>query len=320
MFFYIYLEPKVVEVAHQHGELGLQALIGILYGFLQNCFVADFEDERGWNELRDLVNSLPDEDNRKRIKEILTVMYKRNRLISCLSPDYAGDKSDLECLVEQAPGALLDLLLISEIGAPFEGFTAAETATLNTYQYSHFARDRTNLAGGGVTLEEGELDELVFLDKFLKKALKYAHSIEICDKIFGDRYGGNYKYTAQVFFNWLERNLADPENCKIIIHCGVPDETWLDVMKEHLTSLKSGRLAGVTIKLCLYDQVSVNAALPHDRFIVTDQIALGLPRGMDFLNRETRKNRDLTLDYKNNDQVNKLIASYAIGRQPEIDL
>jgi hypothetical protein len=209
---------------------------------------------------------------------------------------------------------------MSKLNNSFEEFIGAETATLNTYQYTRFARDRANLAGGGVTLEEGELDELVFLDKFLKKALKYARSIEICDKIFGDRYGGNYKYTAQVFFNWLEQNLVDPDKCKIIIHCGVPEDSWLDVMKEHLISLKSGRLAGVTIKLCLYDQVSVNAALPHDRFIITDQIALGFPRGMDFLNKATRKNRDLTLDYKNKDQVNKLIASYAIGGRPEIDL
>lgn len=319
MFFYVYLEPRIVEVARQHGDIGLQALIGILYDLLHNCFVADFEDERGWYELHDIVNSL-DDDHRKRVKEILTMMYKRNRLIGCLAPDYVDDKSDLECLVEQAPAALLDLLLMSEVSDLLEGFTDAETATLTTYQFTHFARDRANIASGGVTLEEGELDELIFLDRFLKKALKYAHSIEICDKIFGDNYGGNYKYTAQVFFNWLEQNLADPDNCKIVIHCGVPDETWLDVMKDHLLSLKIGRLAGVTMKLCLYDQVSVNAALPHDRFIVTDQITIGLPRGMDFLNRVTKKNRDLTLDYKNGDQVNKLIASYAEGRRPEIDL
>lgn len=320
MFFYVYLEPKVIEVARQNGEFGLQTLIGILYGFLENCFVADFEDSRGWNEVRELVNSLPDDDIRKKIKEILTVMYKRNRFIDCLIPDYEGDRSDRECLAEQAPTALLDLLLMSDLNNQSGGFSETEMATLGTYQLTHFARSRADLASGGVTLVGGQFDELVFLDKFLKKALRYAHSIEICDKIFGDRYGGNYKHTAQVFFEWLEQNLADPDNCIIVIHCGVPEASWLDIMKEHLANLKSGRLAGVSIKLCLYDQVSVSAALPHDRFIVTDQIALGLPRGMDFLNRETGKNRDLTLDYKNNDQVNKLIASYSSGRRPEIDL
>jgi hypothetical protein len=318
MIFYVYLEPGIVEVARQRGDIGLQALIGILYDLLHNCFVADFEDERGWNELRGLVNNLDDDDNRKRIKEILTVMYKRNRFIGCLTPDYTGEKSDTTCLLEQAAGALLDLLLMSEPGDLSEDFTDVEIATLENYQRSNFARERRSIAAGGVTLEEGELDETVFLDRFLKKALRYATSIDICDRIFGDQYGGNYKYTAQVFFNWLEQNLADPDNCQISFYCGVPDDQ--DLMIGDLKRLKRGRLGRISIKLCLHDNVSAKGALPHDRFIVTNQVALGLPRGMDFLNRFTRKNRDLTIDYKNDDQVNKLIASYSAGKRPEIDL
>lgn len=321
MIFYVYLDPKVLTIARQNEPFGMQALIGILYGFLQNCFIADFEDGRGWNELGEIIDTLEEVDDRKRIQAILKAMYNRNRFIGCLSPDYAGGKSDLECLVEQAPAMLLDLLLLSEIGKDLEGFTDAETATLNTYQHTYFASDRAKLACDGVTLEEGELDELVFLNKFLKKALMYAREIEICDKMFGDRYGGNYKYTAQVFFKWLEQSLANPDECKIMIHCGVPDDdTWLDAMKEHLMSLKRGRLGRIIFKLCLYDIVSKKGALPHDRFIVTDQLAFGLPRGMDFLNQQTKKNRDLTLDYKSSSQVNKLITSYAEGRRPEIDL
>jgi|ERR1044072_1381614 hypothetical protein len=320
MFFYVYLEPKVIEIARDHGELGLQALIGVLLGFLENCFVADFEDERGWNEVRDLVNGLDDDDNRKRIKEILTVMYKRNRLIGCLSPDYAGERRDVECLIEQARGALLDLLLMSELGEYFDGFTEAETSTLEMYQRTRFARERADMAGGGVTMEDGELDEIAFLNRFLLKALKHAHSIEICDRIFGEKYGGNYRYTAGVFFEWLEQNLEDPANCRIVIHCGVPDEERIEQLKGHLKSLKRDRLAGTTLQLCFYDPVSFRGALPHDRFIVTDQIAIGLPRGMDFLNERTRKTRDLTMDYKKSDQVNRLIASYSAGKRPEIDL
>jgi hypothetical protein len=98
----------------------------------------------------------------------------------------------------------------------------------------------------------------------------------------------------------------------------VPDD--LDPLREHPTNLKRGRLGRITLKLCLYDEVSDKKALPHDRFIVTDQVAIGLPRGMDFLNRVTKKNRDLTLDYKSGNEVKKLVASYASGKRPEIEL
>lgn len=318
MFFYVYLEPEVFETAVRHGELGLQALIAILRGLLDNCFVIDFEDERGWNELGKLVHNMPDDDNRKRIKQLLGMLHRRNRLIGCILPDYVDNRSDLECLAEQAPTALLDLLLLTKISSIFDDFTYAETATLNTYQNTDFARERADIVGRGVTLVDGQLDEIVFLDRFLKKALKYAESIEICDKLFGDEYGDNFEYTAQVFFNWLEQNLADPDSCEIIIRCGVP-YTGLDQMKGHLKTLKRGRLGRVTLKLFLYDNVS-GAALPHHRFIVTNQVAIGIDRGMDFLNKKTHKNRNLTLDYKSGDDVDKLIGSYASGKRPEIDL
>ena len=51
-------------------------------------------------------------------------------------------------------------------------------------------------------------------------------------------------------------------------------------------------------------------ALPHERFIITDQMAINIGRGMDFLNRHTRRNRDILIKSANNDEVINLIKGY----------
>jgi hypothetical protein len=322
MIFYVYFDPQIIAVARENGDLGLQALIGILYDLLQNCFIAEFQNYQVQEGIRDHINDLPETYDRAVIKKIVAQLEKHNRFIYCLVPDYSGEKDILGCVKEQAVEALLDLLLLVEVDEDFVDIEGAEAATLFNYQHTQFARDRSKISCEGVVLSDSAHNEQDFLNKYLKKALRHASLIEICDKLLGEKYRGNYEYTVSVLFSWLEGILADPANCKIIIHCGVPDDEARDIetFKAQLRALKQRGLAGITFKLCLYKNDRGSDALPHDRFIVTDQIAIGLPRGMDFLNRATRKNRDLTLDYKSADQVNSLIGSYSVGKQPDIDL
>ncbi|HEX8177769.1 MAG TPA: hypothetical protein VF543_21960 [Pyrinomonadaceae bacterium] len=324
MIFYVYLDPKVIAVARDSGELGLQTLIGILRGFLQNCFVAEFENHQVQDEIREQIDGLPETFDRTLIKKVMAQMKKHHRFIYCLIPDYTEARDALTCAREQSGDALLDLLLLDEVGEEFAGIEGVEAATLFNYQHTQFEHDRSKLSAEGVALAESAHDQHDLLDRYFKKALRHASRIEICDKLFGQMYRGNYEYTAHVLFEWLERILVDPSNCEITIHCGAPDPEGparpLDALKADLTSFKSGNLASVRLRLCLYDNDRGGDSLPHDRFIVTDQIALGLPRGMDFLNGATRKNRDFSLDYKSVEQVSDLIASYATSRQPEIEL
>jgi len=91
-------------------------------------------------------------------------------------------------------------------------------------------------------------------------------------------------------------------------------------MEDSLSACKQGRLACVGLTIRFYDQPGGDASLPHDRFITTDQVALGIPRGMDFLDRKTGKNRDVSMDYKSKKQVAALMRNYESGAQPEIDL
>lgn len=75
-------------------------------------------------------------------------------------------------------------------------------------------------------MREGDSDEQNFLDQNSKKALRFATRIEVCDKLFGRRFGDNYLYTRKIMFRWLEQAINDPSNCKLIFHCGKPDDEY----------------------------------------------------------------------------------------------
>jgi hypothetical protein len=51
--------------------------------------------------------------------------------------------------------------------------------------------------------------------------------------------------------------------------------------------------------------------MPHQRFILTDQFAIEIDRGLDFLDRATHKNRDVSVNTKSHSETSKLLAAYA---------
>ncbi len=320
MFFYVYLAPEVISIAHQNGPLGMQALIAILRGFLQNCFLTDFEDYRVQTAIGQYVDALPEDYDRKMVKEILRVLEKRHRFMYCLVPDYEGLKTDEECVKEQADAAMIDLLLLQHADEAIEDL---ETSTLFDYQHTDFEANRSRLVSDGVTLEANGMDGTAFMERYLRKGLRPATSIIICDRLFGEKYRGNYQYTTERFFGWLKTILIEPDSCVVTFHCGQPDPENgardLDVMRKQLAACKSGRIAGIRLKLQLYSSDTPNF-LPHQRYLLTDQFALSIDPGMDFLDPKTGQIRSISFSYKSMEQVDKLLKSYEAGRQPEIDL
>ena len=57
-------------------------------------------------------------------------------------------------------------------------------------------------------------------------------------------------------------------------------------------------------------RVRYYSRLPHERFILTDQMAFEIGRGMDFLLPANGRNRDVSIASKNIRQVIKLVDSY----------
>jgi hypothetical protein len=311
MIFYVFLEPEVISYSNERGPDALQNLTGILRGFVENCFITEFEDYRLQNLFAEQIKALPDCYERKVIKTIFSILQKRNRFIYCFIPDYNGAKSDLEIVLEKAGEVLLDLIFVKQCEDVGEIPDGVEIADITNYHNTSFADKRSKMMAEGVAAGDGEFDEEDFLNRHYLKIFRYARRIEICDKLFGRRFGDNFEYTTRKFLQWFEKIVHDPNDFILSIHCEKPDGHIDDRIKRSLQRLKRGRLSGVTIELVFYESPDAARALHHDRYILTDQIALQVGRGMDFLNRSTQKNRDTNMNLKSEDKIGRILATYA---------
>jgi hypothetical protein len=320
MLFYVYMQPEVILVARDSGPFAMQALISFLRGATQNCCLAVFEDDRMRGQIAEAVESLPEDFDRKVLKTVLSILEKRHRFLYIVKPDYTGAQDDLSCVLETADSLGLDLLLLHHSNYEDDPPTTAELCTLETYQHTNFEEERSRLANEGRTLQNGELAETDFLNRHFDKMFRYVQRIEICDRIFGRQFGVNFEYTIRTVLGWLETVIKDPDSCKLIFHIGTPQRATLEHIKTRLTAFRRGRLARLPIEIYVYDVPDPDQCLPHERFILTDQLALEIGRGMDFLDRTTHRNRDVSIGYKSMKDVQKLLNSYSGFKQPVVQL
>ena len=314
MYFYVFMQPEVFDEAATDGEDATQIVTSILNGFLQNCFVAVFEDDRWGAAVKEKLEVWPQNMTRRRIKSILVHLKKRNRIIYCLVPDYENNKEDIDCVIEQAPSISLDLLMLIGSEGERPAPPGVEITTRRTYQYSTFEPKRSDIAVDGMTCSPGEMDESTFMDFHFTKALKYASTIHICDRMCGKTsFTGNFRYTVERLMNWLGRVLADPISCKIIFHLGQPRGHGQQFILQELSSIKNRVLNRTQVDVYFYDESLPKATLPHQRFIMTEQMALDVDRGLDFLDRTTQKCRDTYVNYQNPKEAQKLLSSYSAG-------
>ncbi len=314
MYFYVFLQPEIFEEAAADGEDASQSLLGILNGFLQNCFLAVFEDDRWGEVVKEKLVDWPETMSRRRIMSLLVQFKKRNRFLYRISPDYSGQKSDLDCVFEQACMIPLDLVAVIDSECSRSAPVGIEIATRRTYQNTAFEAKRSDLAIYGKTCNPGEMAESAFMDFHFARALKYATEIHICDRVCGAKnFADNFHYTTKRFMLWLTNGLSNPAASTIIFHLGQPSGQGEAYIVTEIASLKKGPLSSARIEIHFYSEIPPNVTLPHQRFILTDQIALDLDRGMDFIDRKTGSCRDTYVNYQKPMDAQRLLKGCASG-------
>lgn len=307
MVFYVYLQASVITDAANAGAHGMQNLISILRGFLQNCCLLEFCDGRNGSEIKDAVQNLTEDFDRTSLKKILTQLAKLNRFVYCIEPDYIGEKLDLDCVLEQAGDSLLQIIIIDESEKDRTPPEACELVALSGYHHTHFEETRSSLSSDGRTSTANAMDEWQFLDEHFLRALRHAGKIELCDRLAGSRFADNYRHTIGTLLKWLSNALGDPASCSIVFHLGEADGKKPAYIHSELTSYRNaGALATTPTEIRYY-----HTEMPHQRFILTDQFAIEIDRGLDFLDRSAHKNRDVSVNTKSRGETSKLLAAYA---------
>jgi hypothetical protein len=255
MYFYVFLQPEIFGEAASDGEDAVQNVVAILNGFLQNCFLAVFEDDRWAPSVREKLEEWPETMTRRRVMSMLVHLKKQSRFLYRISPDYNEGKNDLDCVFEQATSVRLDLLLVIASEDCRAAPAGAEVATRHTYQHTTFEPKRSHIAVYGKTCGPGEMDEISFMEFHFEKALKHAATIHICDRVCGKKsFADNYRYTVRKLLAWLGSILSDPVNCKIVFHLGQPRGLGAQFILHELASFKSGPLNGASIEVHFYDE------------------------------------------------------------------
>ena len=318
MVFYVYIQPEIIPLASNEGPYAIQCLIALLRAMLQNCLIVEFQDYRIQPAIEDAVNNLPEDFDRTIIKSILSTLQKRNRFIYCVTPQYPQTQSDVEYLLQQARQLELDILVLDDVSRADGRATGIERCSLGTYQHTNFEIERSQLAAVGKTWQNGQVREMDFLENHFKKAIRYATRLEFCDKLFGAKYGDNYEYTIKILLRWLASFVPDPSKLTLIIHTAKPAGHLDAHIQTQLTSFRPANLGPMKIELNFYELPNPDQILPHERFLSTDQVTFEIGRGMDFLDRGTHTNRDVSISTKSPKEVDDLLKSYESAKTPTI--
>ena len=169
-------------------------------------------------------------------------------------------------------------------------------------------------ATNGMLFAPEQMSEVDFLNKTLRKVLKHCSTIQVYDEVMGNRWGDNFEYTIKTFLFWLEGFVAEPGKIQLHLYCGKPPGFLDNHMKGQLKSFRRGRLSNLPITIHFHDTLAGTDNLPHDRFLATDQIAIEIGRGMDFLTRRTRKNRDASFSLKDLTELGGFLKSAATSQ------
>ncbi len=316
MVFCVYFDPNVIAAAESGGTYALQCLIGILRGFEANCLLAEFDDYFVQEALRERLNELQDDNARKALKSLFATLDKRKRFVYSLESRDAPPESRVPDVLLQGAQAELDLVL-SENSDTHPNPHKIPTCSLVTYNTTHFEAERAAASNGGRTFAAGSHAESDFLDWTLRKALKHCTSIQVYDKLFGERFRGNFEYSAKAFIRWLETFVADPSQVALYIHCGLPGGNTGHFIQNQLTSFRRGRLATMPITVQFY-KTADGEDLPHQRYLITHQVAIDLGRGMDCLDPGTQRNREGKFGFASPDELALALQSVPAPSLPPV--
>jgi hypothetical protein len=222
------------------------------------------------------------------------------------APEPHPPVSDVTAAVQQAALAELDALLTEEAVTPSGG--AVHVIGLFGFAGSHFDQIRSRHATHGVTLEGDEHSSAEFYAKFLRKILRHAGSVEFLDRLFGEKYGDHFKFTLRTIVREFASNRHDGAAAKFVVHTDASDRVAhcrIEVDQFH---------ADIRVAIEAYGKDGEKSRLPHQRYLLTDQFVIDIGRGLDLFDKDSNRNRDISLSFKNAAEVRALLHRASAAR------
>jgi hypothetical protein len=190
-----------------------------------------------------------------------------------------------------------------------------------------------NLMENGIRNAQGST-----IGKSIIFARNHLHAVqlkELFDELY-PQFGGkfcavidNYEPRAEQLIDDLKSTDGTKELTLAIsvdIHCGLPGGNTDHFMQNQLSTFRRGRLAGMPMRIQFYKaadkfrDTGEHEALPHQRYLITDQFAFDLGRGMDFLDPNTLKNRDGKFGFAHPTELANALQSIPVPSLPPVSV
>jgi hypothetical protein len=260
--------------------MGMDHLLGVMRDLLENCLVPETTDWQLGAELKQVIHSISDDHNRKRLGAILETLAKRDRFLPILA-ETSGAQSIADAALANRDAPHLDLI-ITENGLPHPS-GRSEVTSLARFNASDFAARRSN-AARGVVLEGGEYKAIEFFQKYFSRLLLVAESFDIWDYALGKYgFGDNYPKNLEWWVGFLS---GANHRVRLTIHTV---DNKLPAVRRCLGEYCEDTTVDFEVKGYEYEK------LPHERYLVTPQYTFDIGRGVDLIDLATGRNRDIRI-------------------------
>ncbi len=287
MVYLFYIDPPVL--AGEPSEV-----LSFVRSIQHNVLVPIFEDGRLDFEINEKVKSISDINYRKRIEETLKRMKKHKRFLYYIESDDDSKKSELECALEQEKECNISVFITNT------RLENEKVYSLSEYMLSNFADTNEQLVSNGLFFHGGEEKPAPFLEKYFLNILRHARSIDICDKLIGEKNcSRNFKDSLEVILQFINRVNFEPQNCEVTLHTGIP----IGQGASHIQNILSNVAENLKVTLRLYGQSGQRVDFHHDRFLKTEHFAIMITCGFDVLDIANNCNRKTNLDFKNGKDI-----------------
>ena len=291
--------------AHTLSQCSL--LLLILESFLSNGLILVDEMGQIKKAIGDAVHNWPP-DYRKKGEEILIQLDKRNRFVGVRFPENSAPPTCPEPIcrlaLEIAQSADFDLCLAKTNCVDCMSLPRA----VDLIAYSATGASMAILNRGSIVLSDGEWDKTLFETNVLHPVLRHAKHVKVIDRWVGrslewqggafrvaERYAGALRWIFEQFV----ATVSDRYTTGFEVFCGIQAKDRRGHVEDAAQALKRWA-ADCTNEFGYPMTIHVKLEGPtqemrHDRYLITDQIAIHVGRGIDLLQRDGQHVRDVTL-------------------------
>jgi len=273
MFYYIFLDPVIIDEAEKAGSMGLGRLIDFLRDLKTDCLLAETDLYRVAPQIKERIQAIKSQHDRKIIGDILISWLQDMRPALYLN----GDCEDFS-LKEFAQNCDVDYdldLILTDSDHKKSHENSWEMSNLEQIHLTTFAQTRSNTLRKGKRYGAGEKNHHHIYSECFSKMVRYAEDLIIIDYALGKFWGNDQPINLKRFIRFF-RDEAKLLTKLTILTSGNQSRH----LQNEINNLNNEVNFDIELTIKNEDE------LPHTRYLIADKLCLDIDRGVDICDHD----------------------------------